>query len=177
MNNRLQRIVPLLAIAGACLVFCNARAEEEKPSELVIGARHGHSAEVLSVTVVGRVPANGKKISVTAKFSETEPKVEKLTIVTPDGKSVVVPRSYFEKVRLPRPDSLSLGYMMAEGSKRVGGIRVFLDFGDMRRRADLKCANDVGDPRFEKFTVFYDLGTRKFETTFIDHCGEPVEAQ
>jgi len=166
----------LLVIASTCAIFGSARtAEGERKEVVVVGSNHAHSVEVLSVTVTGRVDANGKKLGVTAKFSETEAKLERLTIVMPDGKSVVVPPSYFEKIRLPRPDSLSLGYIMAGDSGTVGGILVFLDFGDLRRRADLRCAKDVGDPLFEGFSLFYDTRARTFESRFTDHCGEPVE--
>jgi hypothetical protein len=166
-----------MAIAGACLIFCNGCAAAESKGEVVVGANHAHSADILTVTVIGRVPDNGKKIGVTAKFSETENRLEGLSIVTPDGKSIAVPSSYFEKVRLPQPRSLSLGYIMEGDSKTVGGILVFLDFGDLRRSADLKCANDLGDPLFESYSLFYDTKARTFATTFKDYCGEPLAAQ
>jgi hypothetical protein len=126
------------------------------------------------VTVSGRVPDNGKKISVTAKFSERDAGLAALSIVTPEGRRIAVPRSYFEKVRVPQERSLSLAYIMSGDSKAVAGIWVFLDFGDLRRRADLKCTNDTGDPVFQSFTLFYDIQARTFETMFKDYCGEPV---
>jgi len=173
----LQRIGSSLAVAGACLIVGNGCAAAEQIEEFDVGANHAHSPEILTVTVIGSVPEIGKKIGVTAKFSESKPELDQLSIVTAEGKSIAVPRSYFEKVRLPRENSLSLAYILSDDSKTVGGIWVYLDFGDLRRRADLNCANDTGDPLFETFTLFYDTKARKFETSFKDHCGEPVAAQ
>jgi hypothetical protein len=177
VNHRRWRIGSSLAIAVMSLIFgngCVATDPAERMETVVIGSNHPHSAEILKVTVVGRVPDNGRKISVTAKFSESEPKLDRLSIVDPDGKTIVVPRSYFEKVLLPQEQSLSLGYLMAGDSKTVAEIHVFLDFGDLRRRADLKCTNDSGDPVFETFKLFYDPRARTFETRFEDYCGEPI---
>jgi hypothetical protein len=176
-NDRVWRIGSWLGIAVTSLIFgnvCAAKESAEKMETVIIGSPHPHSADVLTVTVIGRVPDNRKKIGVTAKFSETEPRLDRLSIMDPDGKTIVVPRSYYEKVRLPQPGSLSLGYVMAEDSKTVGEIQVFLDFGDMRRREDLKCTNDVGDPLYETFLLFYVPRTRTFETRFRDHCGETM---
>lgn len=168
-----------LALSVISLTFGNdcaaaESAREEEKETIVVGANHAHSAEIDTVTLIGKVPDNGKKIGVTAKFSETEPKLDRLSILTPEGKTVLVPRSYYEKIRLPREESLSLGYIMAGDSNRVGGIIVFLDFGNLRRRADLNCANDTGDPVFESFTLSYDLQKRTFSGVFRDYCGEPI---
>jgi hypothetical protein len=155
---------------------CAATESGEKEETVVIRTVHPHSAEVLSVSVVGRVPDNGKKIGVTAKFSENKPTLERLSIVDPDGNTIVVPRSYYEKVRLPQENSLSLGYLMDGRSNTVAEIQVFLDFGDRRNRADLHCENniDTGDPAYETFALFYDVRARKFETDFKDYCYESV---
>ena len=163
----------LLAIAGACLMIGNVRAtENERRDEIVVGANHRHSADILSVTVSGRVPENGQKISVTARFSETEYRLERLSIVTPDGKTIAVPRSYFEKVEMPWENSLSLVYILDDDSKTVGGIWVFLEFGEPRRRADLKCTHDTGDPVFQSLELLYDTHARTFRSAFRDYCGE-----
>ena len=164
-----------LAIAGACLVIGDVGAAgKERHDEIVVGANHWHSAEILSVTVNGRVPENGQKISVTAKFSESENKLERLSIVTPNGKTIVVPRSYFEKVEMPRENSLSLVYIMADDSKSVGGIWVFLEFGEPRRRVDLKCTNDTGDPVFQSLELLYDVHARTIRSAYRDYCGEYI---
>lgn len=164
------------ALAAASLFFGSACAVEEERKEVVIvGANHMHSVDVLSVNVVGRVEENGQKIAVTAKFSETEPKLERLSIVTPDGKTVVVPPSGFEKVEYPQQESLSLGYIMADDSNAVGGIIVFLDFGKPHNRADLHCGYDVGDPSYETYSVFYDIRGRTFTSVFKDPCGQTIE--
>jgi hypothetical protein len=177
VGDRSWRISTPPVIAAACLIFSNGCAAAPAVSDddvVVVGANHAVSPAILSVTVNSRVPENGKKIGVTANFSESEPRLERLSIVTPEGRTVVVPRSYFEKVQMPRERSLSLAYILAKDSKTVAGIWVFLDFGELRRRADLNCTNDTGDPVFESFTLFYDTRARTFETTFKDYCGEQV---
>lgn len=174
-GDRWRRRAWSLAVALTCLIDGNVcAAGDEAKEEIVVGSNHAHLAEILTVTVIGRVPGNGKKIGVTAKFSETVPAIDRLSIQSPEGRNIVVPRSYFEKVYLPQPRSLSIGYIMDGDSGNVGGILVFLDFGQQRRRADLKCTNDTGDPVFESFSLFYDIRARSFKTTFADHCGEPV---
>jgi hypothetical protein len=124
--------------------------------------------------VNGIVPELRKKIGVTAKFSETEPRLDRLSILYPEGKTIVVPRSYFEKVELPQEHSLSLGYLVGEDSKTIVEIRVFLDYGDLRRSADLKCTNDLGDPLYKSFTLFYNPQAGTFASSFEDYCGEPI---
>ena len=171
-----RKVGLLWAMAAASLFVGSACAVEEERKEVVIvGANHLHSADVLSVKVIGRVEENGQKIGVTAKFSETEPKLERLSIVTPDGKAVDVPSSGFEKVLYPQEESLSLGYIMADDSNAVGGIIVFLDFGKPHNRADLHCDHDVGDPSYETYSVFYDMRGRTFTSAFRDPCGQTIE--
>jgi len=171
-----RKVELLWAMAAASLFFGSACAVEEERKEVVIvGANHLHSADVLLVKVIGRVEENGQKIGVTANFSETEPRIERLSIVTPDGKTVEVPPSYFEKVEYPQQESLSLGYIMAGDSNAVGGIIVFLDFGKPHVRADLHCGHDVGDPSYETYSVFYDIRRRTFTSGFRDPCGQTIE--
>ena len=158
-----------LFIGSACAV------EEEKKEVVIIGANHLHGVDAISVKVIGRVEENGQKIGVTAKFSETEPKLERLSIVTPDGKTVVVPPSSFGKVLYPQKESMSLGYIMDGDSNAVGGIIVYLDFGEPYRRADLHCDHDVGDPSYETYSVFYDIRGRTFTSAFRDPCGQTIE--
>jgi len=166
----------LWAMAAASLFFGSACAVDEERKEVVIvGANHMHSADVLSIKVIGRVEENGQKIGVTAKFSETEPRLERLSIVTPDGKTVEVPPSGFGKVEYPQEESLTLGYIMARDSNAVGGIVVFLDFGEPHKRADLRCGHDVGDPSYETYSVFYDIRRRTFTSAFKDPCGQTIE--
>ena len=171
-----RKVGLLWATAATSLFFGSACAVKGEREEVVIvGANHLTSADVLSVKVIGRVEENGQKIGVTAKFSETEPRLERLSIVTPDGKTVEVPPSGFGKVEYPREESLSLGYIMAGDSNAVGGIIVFLDFGKPHNRADLRCEHDVGDPRYETYSVFYDIRRRTFTSSFRDPCGQTIE--
>jgi hypothetical protein len=161
-------------MAAACLIFGMGCTAAESTGDYVIGSNHRHSPDILSITVVGRVTETGKKIGVTAGFSESESRLERLSIAMPGGKSIEVPRSYLEKIQLPQEGSLSLAYSMGGDSKSVAGVWVFLDFGEPRRRADLECGNDRGDPVFQSFTLFYDAKARTFRTTIEDYCGEPI---
>lgn len=172
----LPRAIPeSLAVAGACLIFASGcAAAPPGVEEIIVGANHPHSVDILTVTVNGIVPELRKKIGVTAKFSETEPRLDGLYILYPQSKTIVVPRSYFEKIELPQERSLSLGYIVGEDSKAIGKILVFLDYGHQRRSADLKCTNDLGDPLYKSFTLAYDPHARTFESSFQDYCGEPI---
>ena len=166
-----------LAVAAASVISSSGCVSPphvgEQMDEVVISSSHPHSVEVLAVTVIGNVPDIGRRMRVTATFSETKPELDRLTIVDTNGKTIVVPRSYFEKVQMPRENSLEVGYLMAEDSNTVAGISIFLDYGDLRRRANLNCTNDRGDPVFKSFELRYDTRARTFETLLRDYCGEP----
>ena len=170
----LRKTGSLLAIAGACLIFGSGCVAAESSDEYVIGASHRHSPDILKVSVIGLVTENGKKIGVTANFSESESRLERVSILTPDGKTVAVPRPYFEMVEQPQEGSLSLAYIMADDSKSVAGVWVFMDFGEPRDRAKLSCPNYRGNPAFQSLILFYDTKARTFKATIENYCGEPI---